>query len=371
MIVPRNFAERRPFFPHLMDSNPDTAETPDAADSPEIELKQVIEALLLASPEPLRSDEIVDSLRGAAKRAIEEEAERAEKLAKAAEKAGKGNVAPPDDEDAGEAEPRTEGDAEGDDGDGVAPGSATGRPELAFAEIIEEEVTLAIRELNADYAATGRAFKLLERAEGWKLFTRAPYAPWLKQLFPDKKPERLSAPALETLAIIAYRQPITKAAIEAVRGVSVDGVMQKLLDRNIVRIAGRADLPGRPLLYETTELFFEHFGIRSVDDLPNSAELRAARLPEPEAEKPVAEEPAGEGGESGDTQGELPAEQPAAAGVEPGDPASGNAGSAGVVAGAAPDGSADLDESAISDDDAEPAESAADSPDEEPEETPS
>ncbi|MEI6606865.1 MAG: SMC-Scp complex subunit ScpB, partial [Verrucomicrobiota bacterium] len=84
-----------------------------------------------------------------------------------------------------------------------------------------------------------------------------------------------------TLAIIAYRQPITKAAIEAVRGVACDGMLQKLLDRDLIRIGGRADLPGRPLLYETTELFFEHFGIRSIDDLPNSTELRKVKLPEP------------------------------------------------------------------------------------------
>jgi segregation and condensation protein B len=90
---------------------------------------------------------------------------------------------------------------------------------------------------------------------------------------------------METLAIIAYRQPITKASIEAVRGVSCDGMLQKLLDRDLVCIVGRADLPGRPLLYETTELFFEHFGIRSVNDLPNATELRAIRLPEPESEK--------------------------------------------------------------------------------------
>jgi segregation and condensation protein B len=86
---------------------------------------------------------------------------------------------------------------------------------------------------------------------------------------------------METLAIVAYRQPITKAAIEAVRGVACDGMLQKLLDRDLVRIGGRADLPGRPMLYETTDLFYEHFGIRSIDDLPNAAELRKVKLPEP------------------------------------------------------------------------------------------
>jgi segregation and condensation protein B len=99
---------------------------------------------------------------------------------------------------------------------------------------------------------------------------------------PGRKPERMSGPAMETLAIIAYRQPITKAAIEAVRGVACDGMIQKLLDRDLIRIGGRAELPGRPLLYETTDLFFEHFGIRSIDDLPNASELRKVKLPEAE-----------------------------------------------------------------------------------------
>ena len=94
---------------------------------------------------------------------------------------------------------------------------------------------------------------------------------------------------METLAIIAYRQPITKGAIEAVRGVACDGMLQKLLDRELVRIGGRAELPGRPLLYETTELFYEHFGIRSIDDLPNATELRRVKLPEAPAESPAAE----------------------------------------------------------------------------------
>jgi segregation and condensation protein B len=85
---------------------------------------------------------------------------------------------------------------------------------------------------------------------------------------------------METLAIIAYRQPVTKSALEAVRGVSCDGMLQKLLDRELVKISGRADLPGRPLLYATTELFLEHFGITDIEDLPNIGELRKVELPD-------------------------------------------------------------------------------------------
>ena len=160
----------------------------------------------------------------------------------------------------------------------------------ALADTSEEQVLAAIAELNEAYAQSKRAFSLSERAKGWKLYTKVEYGDFVRQLFPGRKPERLSGPAMETLAIIAYRQPITKAAIEAVRGVSCDGMIQKLLDRDLIRIGGRAELPGRPLLYETTDLFFEHFGIRSVEDLPNANELRKVELPQAEDEKPTEDQ---------------------------------------------------------------------------------
>ncbi len=161
---------------------------------------------------------------------------------------------------------------------------------VTLAKTSSEDVTTAIHQLNADYHDSQRAFTLIERPKGWKLYTRIDFGDFVRQLFPGRKPERMSGPAMETLAIIAYRQPITKAAIEAVRGVACDGMVQKLLDRDLIRIGGRAELPGRPLLYETTDLFFEHFGIRSIDDLPNAAELRKVKLPEPEAHVPPAAE---------------------------------------------------------------------------------
>ena len=168
-----------------------------------------------------------------------------------------------------------------------------------FADVVEPQVAAAISHLNAIYEETGRAFCLVERPAGWRIMSRAEFSPWVRELFPDKKPARLTPSALETLAIIAYRQPITKSSIEAVRGVSVDGPIQALLDRNVVRIAGRADLPGRPLLYETTDVFLEHFGIKTVDELPNSSELRSVKLPEPEPVTPPA---------APDPQTELPLE---------------------------------------------------------------
>lgn len=160
---------------------------------------------------------------------------------------------------------------------------------IALASVSADQVVTAIAELNATYQESKRAFTVLERPKGWKLYTRLEYGDFVRQLFPGRKPERMSGPAMETLAIIAYRQPITKAAIEAVRGVACDGMIQKLLDRDLIRIGGRAELPGRPLLYETTDLFFEHFGIRSIDDLPNASELRKVKLPDPEEAKPAAD----------------------------------------------------------------------------------
>ena len=150
----------------------------------------------------------------------------------------------------------------------------------ALASTSSASITEAIGQLNLFYQDNHRAFIIMERPQGWKLYTRVEYGDFVRQLFPGRKPERMSGPAMETLAIIAYRQPITKAAIEAVRGVACDSMIQKLLDRDLIRIGGRAMLPGRPLLYETTDLFFEHFGIRSIDELPNASELRKIKLPE-------------------------------------------------------------------------------------------
>ena len=136
----------------------------------------------------------------------------------------------------------------------------------------------ALGEIQAELAATGRAFQLVEQVNGWTLVSDPACARWVRQLYPEAKPTRLTGPQLETLAIVAYRQPVTRADIEAVRGVAVDGVMQVLLDRSLVKIAGRAEVPGRPLLYETTEYFLQHFGLKTVDELPNATELKRVPL---------------------------------------------------------------------------------------------
>jgi segregation and condensation protein B len=156
-----------------------------------------------------------------------------------------------------------------------------------FARVREAEVAAALEQLKMENIEQQRAFQLNERAEGWQLASDPKYAQWVRQLFPMPKPARLSAPALETLAIIAYRQPITRADVEAVRGVNIDGVLQTLMERGLVKIAGRAEIPGRPLLYETTQFFLDHFGLRNLDELPNVEELRTRHLPK--APRPAAE----------------------------------------------------------------------------------
>jgi segregation and condensation protein B len=197
-------------------------------------LKTIIEALVFASQKPLMPHEIVEALKSAV----------------------------------------TDEDAEA----------------KAFAKTKEEEIAAALEELKSDYAEAGRGFQLLEQVNGWQVVSAPECAKWVRQLYPESKPARLSGPALETLAIVAYRQPITKADIEAVRGVAVDGMMQTLLEKGLISIAGRAEVPGRPLLYATTEGFLEHFGLRSVDELPNATELRRMNLPVAPVKPPEEEQ---------------------------------------------------------------------------------
>jgi len=148
-----------------------------------------------------------------------------------------------------------------------------------FAKVRQADVAAAIEQLKVEYIQDEHGFQLVEKADGWQLASDPKYAQWVRGLFPAPKPARLSSPALETLAIIAYRQPITRADVEAVRGVTIDGVLQTLMERGLVKISGRAEIPGRPLLYETTEFFLDHFGLRNLDELPNVEELRTRHLP--------------------------------------------------------------------------------------------
>jgi segregation and condensation protein B len=162
-----------------------------------------------------------------------------------------------------------------------AEGNETAR---GLRKVKEAELRIALEELARDHEAAGRTYRLACVADAWQFVTEPEYAPWLKALVGHRaRPPRLSPPGIETLTIIAYRQPITRAEIEQIRGVNVDGVMQTLLERGLVEQMGRAEVVGRPMTYGTTALFLEYFGLRSLEDLPAGDELRKIVVQKPEA----------------------------------------------------------------------------------------
>jgi segregation and condensation protein B len=154
----------------------------------------------------------------------------------------------------------------------------------SFKKTKDEEIIALLEELAKDHEAAARTFRLVCVAGAWQFVSQPEFAPWIKTLVGEKsRPGRLSQPALETLAIIAYRQPLTRAEIEQIRGVAVDGVMQTLLERGIVEQTGRAEVVGRPALYGTTPAFLEYFGLRGLEDLPAADELRKIPVKKPDA----------------------------------------------------------------------------------------
>ena len=153
-----------------------------------------------------------------------------------------------------------------------------------FKKTKDDDLTAALEELAREHETAARSYRLACVAGAWQFVTQPEFSPWLRALVGVKaRPPRLSQAALETLAIIAYRQPVTRAEVEQVRGVNVDGTMQTVLERGLVEQSGRAEVVGRPALYSTTPLFLEYFGLRGLEDLPAADELR--RIP---VEKPPA-----------------------------------------------------------------------------------
>lgn len=145
----------------------------------------------------------------------------------------------------------------------------------------EEGVEQLIAELRQEYEREGRAFSIFEIAGGYQLLTRPEFAPILERFDTVPVSTRLSAPALETLAIIAYRQPVGRAEVEEIRGVGAGGVLKTLQERGLIEVVGRGEGLGRPLLYGTTRIFLEHFGFRSLEDLPRPEELPVILSREP------------------------------------------------------------------------------------------
>ena len=193
-----------------------------------MELKDILEAILFSSQKPLRAKELQDILKQA--------------------------------DESGEGEARE------------------------FAQVKAKPITAALEILAEEVETLGRSFRLVCVAGAWQFVTQSEYAPWVRALVGVKnRPTRLSKPALETLAIIAYRQPVTRAQMEEIRGVSVDGVIGTLSERELVEVVGRADAPGRPQTYGTTQMFLEYFGLRGLQELPDAEELRQVPITRPEA----------------------------------------------------------------------------------------
>jgi segregation and condensation protein B len=154
------------------------------------------------------------------------------------------------------------------------------QPAKRIAQLLDDsdvkEVNTALEVLRQTYETQEHGIQLVEVAGGFQMATKEECRPYLDQYFEKRRRARVSTAALETLAIIAYRQPITRAEIEAVRGVNVDGVVHSLLERRLIKIAGRKEVPGQPFLYRTTQEFLKHFGLRSLADLPQLEALMRA-----------------------------------------------------------------------------------------------
>lgn len=160
----------------------------------------------------------------------------------------------------------------------------------AFAKTKDDAVIAALEQLAAEHEAAARSYRLVCVAGAWQFVTQPDFAPWIRALVGVKaRPPRLSQPGLETLAIVAYRQPITRAEVEQIRGVNVDGVMQTLVERGLVEAVGRSEAIGRPQTYGTTPAFLEYFGLRGLEDLPAADELR--RIPVEKPPAPVTVDP--------------------------------------------------------------------------------
>ncbi len=150
-------------------------------------------------------------------------------------------------------------------------------PVRQIREVIEEakpkEIENAVDALNTDYRETGRTFSIVQVAGGYQMVSRDSYSQWIRKLFHKKIKTRLSQAALETLSVIAFKQPVSKPEVEAVRGVNCDGVMRTLLERKLITLSGRGEGPGKPLLYRTTPEFLRYFGINDISDLPKPREI--------------------------------------------------------------------------------------------------
>lgn len=158
------------------------------------------------------------------------------------------------------------------------------------------------RELLNEYILRNSGILLVEVAGGFQMVTNPACAPWVRKILSTSVPKRLSQSSLETLAIIAYKQPVIKAEIEAIRGVNSDGVVKTMLERRLIRILGRKEAPGRPLMYGTTKEFLQQFGLRDLSELPTLKEFAEVDIPELPETLPES----GDSGTSDGSKNEMP-----------------------------------------------------------------
>ncbi|OGX13665.1 MAG: SMC-Scp complex subunit ScpB [Nitrospirae bacterium RIFCSPLOWO2_12_FULL_63_8] len=145
---------------------------------------------------------------------------------------------------------------------------------VALGTVSKSELRHALQSLREDFDREGRGLQMVELAGGYQIVTRAEHAPWIKRLAKAKASPKLSRSAMESLAIIAYKQPIVRAEIEQIRGVEVSGVLRTLLERKLIRMVGRKDVPGRPIMYGSTKLFLQQFGLSDLSQLPPLREFK-------------------------------------------------------------------------------------------------
>jgi len=153
--------------------------------------------------------------------------------------------------------------------------AATSRIKALVEGVEREDLKTMVEELNREYEAQGRSFWIQEVAGGYQMATRPHFARWVKELYKGRRLARLTQPALETLAIIAYRQPVGRPDIETIRGVNSDSVIATLLERNLITVVGKDTSVGRPILYGTTPEFLRYFGLKDLSGLPPLSELEA------------------------------------------------------------------------------------------------
>ena len=179
-----------------------------------------------------------------------------------------------------------------------------------FEDASKEQIEAQLQSLKADYDSRGAGVMLAEVANGWQLATCPEQAPWVRKFKTVKVTTRLSRPALETLAIIAYKQPVTRPEIEAIRGVNIGGIVRNLMERRLVKIVGKKDVPGKPMLYGTTTEFLQYFGLKDLSSLPTLKEFQELEA----GEDAMLEPPLGGGDEAAEGTGGAP-------GAEDGSPA--------------------------------------------------